>query len=424
MRASVALAEGALRVLRRNDAGLFFRPGPRLYPFQWNWDSALVALGLAHVDPGRARTEIHSLLRGQWADGLVPHIVFHGSEADYSPGPDVWASTRCADAPEVPTSGITQPPVLATAARALHEIDPDPEFLERILPAIESWHRWLHRERALDGSGLVAILHPWEAADNSPRFDGALARLADKDAAETARSDRQHVDARERPTDRDYRCYLLIVERLRDCHYRPASLHDAPFVYADLSFNSVLAVAEDDLAWLWGEIGGDAGRARRAAKRLRQALRQRWDDEGSVYGSLDEAEATETVDDLFPLYAGVPDAYQARRLFDEALWSPERFGPSREAPWAVTSVSKSSPAFDPVRYWRGPVWINVNWFLVRGLERLGMHSEAEALRALTLQLVDRFGFSEYYHPASGRPLGSDSFSWSAALTLDLLRRPS
>jgi mannosylglycerate hydrolase len=424
MSASAALAAGALTVLRQNDAGLFFRPGPRLYPFQWNWDSALIALGLAHVDPGRARREVHSLLRGQWADGMVPHIVFHGAARDYSPGPEVWASKRCAHSPEVPTSGITQPPVLATAVRALHEVHPDREFLERVLPAMESWHRWLHRERALDGSGLVAIVHPWEAADNSPRFDRALARLDEEDAAEVARVDRQHADARERPTNRDYRRYLLIVERLRACGYRPASVRDAPFVYADLSFNSVLAVAEDDLGWLWREVGGDAERATAAAERLRQALGQRWDAAAAAYGTLDGAGATETVDDLFPLYAGVPDAQQARRLFVEALWSAERFGPSREAPWAVTSVSKSSPAFDPVRYWRGPVWININWFLVRGLQRLGMHAEAERLRSLTLQLVDRFGFSEYYHPSSGRPLGSDSFSWSAALTLDLLRRPS
>jgi glycogen debranching enzyme len=415
----VSLAARALAVLRRNDAGLFFRPGPRLYPFQWNWDSALIALGLARVDPVRGRKEVRSLLRGQWSDGMVPHIVFHERHSGYSPGPDVWASAGCPHAPDLATSGITQPPVLATAVRALHEAAPDAEFLEQVLPAIEAWHRWLHRERAVDGSGLVAIVHPWEAADNSPRFDRALARIGVEDGTGVTRADRAHAGADERPTDSDYRRYLLVVERLRRSGYRPA-LGEAPFVYADLTFNSVLAVAEDDLAWLWGELGEAGGRGRRAAERVRKELRLRWNDAAAVYGDAESGRVTDTVDDLFPLYAGAPDERRARRLFAEALWSPERFGPSPGAPWAVTSVSKSSAAFDESRYWRGPVWVNVNWFLVRGLERAGLEGEAKELRRLTLELVDRFGFSEYYQPSTGRPLGSDAFSWSAALTLDLL----
>jgi glycogen debranching enzyme len=419
---SGSLAERALTVLAHNDAGRFFRPGPSVYPFQWNWDSALIALGLAHVDPARGRTEVRSLLRGQWDDGMVPHIVFHVPDAGYSPGPELWDSAACAGAPPVPTSGITQPPVLATAVRVLHEADQERGFLEDVVPALESWHRWLHRERGVDGSGLVSILHPWESADNSPRFDAALARVRGGDLSAVVRTDRRHVPAAERPTELDYARYLLVVDRLRGLGYRP-SLAEAPFVYVDLCFNAILAVAEEDLAWLWGRLDGDGDRARRAADRLRAALASRWDDDAGAYVDGDGT-ATATVADLFPLYAGVPDERRARRLFDETLWSPRHFGPAPEAPWAVTSASKSSGAFDPRRYWRGPVWINVNWFLIRGLERAGLIAEAEELRRLTLRLVDRSGFSEYYEPSTGEPLGSETFSWSAALTLDLLQRPA
>ncbi len=52
---------------------------------------------------------------------MVPHIVFHIPAPDYSPGPELWESRACEGAPEVPTSGLTQPPVLATAVRVLHE---------------------------------------------------------------------------------------------------------------------------------------------------------------------------------------------------------------------------------------------------------------------------------------------------------------
>ena len=418
-----SLAGRAVEVLRRNDSGSFVKPGPSVYPFQWNWDSALVAIGLARVAPERGRAEVRSLLRGQWADGMVPHIVFHPQDVDYSPGPEVWGSAECPDAPGIPTSGITQPPVLATAVRALHEADPDRRFLQEVIPAIDAWHRWLHRERSLDNSGLVAILHPWESADNAPRFDAALARIGARDALSFARSDRRHLEAAERPTDLDYRRYMTIVEGLRRHGYRPSSLREASFAYVDLCFNAVLAVAESDLAWLFSEIGRDGERAASAAARLRTAIGDRWDEDEAAYQQADlhgDQATTETIADVFPVYAGVPDERQARKLFNESLWSPERFGPSVEAPWAVTTVSKSSRNFDALCYWRGPVWINVNWFLVRGLERSGLREEAEELRRLTLRLVKSSGFAEYYHPSTGAPLGSGDFSWSAALTLDLL----
>lgn len=422
MPSAQSLAARAAEVLRRNDTGPFVKPGPRVYPFQWNWDSALVAIGLARFDPERGRSEVRSLLRGQWTDGMVPHVVFHPQSVDYSPGPEVWASSESPGAPGVATSGITQPPVLASAVRALHEADPDRSFLEEVLPAVDAWHRWLEHERSFDDSGLVAILHPWESADNAPRFDAALARIDPRELTFT-RSDRRHLDAAERPTDLEYGRYLAIVEHLRDHGYRPASLNEAPFAYVDLCFNAVLAVAESDLAWLFGEIGGGGERAAAGAARLRAALAARWDEKQAAFCERDlhgDDGTTDTVADLFPLYAGVPDERQARKLFAESLWSPERFGPSEDAPWAVTTVSKASPAYDPRRYWRGPVWINVNWFLVRGLERCGLTGEAEELRRLTLRLVEASGFAEYYHPATGEPLGSGDFSWSAALALDLL----
>jgi glycogen debranching enzyme len=86
----------------------------------------------------------------------------------------------------------------------------------------------------------------------------------------------------------------------------------------------------------------------------------------------------------------------------------------------VTTVSKAARSYEPRRYWRGPVWINVNWFLVRGLRRCGLADEAEELRRLTLRLLEASGFAEYYDPRTGEALGSRDFSWSAALALDLL----
>lgn len=238
------------------------------------------------------------------------------------------------------------------------------------------------------------------------------------------RTDTSQVDATERPSDLEYRRYVAIIRELRAVGYRPRSPVDSAFAYIDLPLNAILAVAEDDLAFLLAEIGADGSRARLAAERLRVALAGRWDDASGAYRERDLHGAdgiTDTVADLFPSYAGVPDRQRARRLVDEHLLEPTRFGPSTDAPWAVTTVARSSDAFASRNYWRGPVWINVNWCFVRGLERCGLAEQAALLRDLTLRLIARSGFVEYYEPTTGEPLGSREFSWSASLTLDLLR---
>ncbi|HEX7001226.1 MAG TPA: hypothetical protein VF164_05965, partial [Trueperaceae bacterium] len=45
-------------------------PTKGLYPFQWNWDSCLTALGQSHYDEERAWNEIATLFAHQWENGM------------------------------------------------------------------------------------------------------------------------------------------------------------------------------------------------------------------------------------------------------------------------------------------------------------------------------------------------------------------
>ena len=84
----------AAGVLRRNGIKSWTKPAPTLYPHQWSWDSAFIALGLAHIDNRRAREEMESLFAGQWATGKVPHIVFNpeAPPKSYFPDAERWNS--------------------------------------------------------------------------------------------------------------------------------------------------------------------------------------------------------------------------------------------------------------------------------------------------------------------------------------------
>jgi hypothetical protein len=83
------LDAAARAILSANDRGGYTVPNGRVYPFQWNWDSAFVALGFDAFDRDRAWTEIETLFRAQWDDGFLPHIVFWKDDPGYFPGPSV-----------------------------------------------------------------------------------------------------------------------------------------------------------------------------------------------------------------------------------------------------------------------------------------------------------------------------------------------
>src|SRR3990172_6843319 len=105
----------AQEVLERNDRSHWTVPASDLYPHQWLWDSCFIAIGLRHLDIDRAQSELNSLLRGQWSNGMLPHIVFSDGE-QYRSDRELWRSYVSPYAPDgIFTSGLTQPPMLAEA---------------------------------------------------------------------------------------------------------------------------------------------------------------------------------------------------------------------------------------------------------------------------------------------------------------------
>jgi glycogen debranching enzyme len=76
--------------------------------------------------------------------------------------------------------------------------------------------------------------------------------------------------------------------------------------------------------------------------------------------------------------------------------------------------------FDAEFYWRGPVWFNINWYLAQGVRRYGDEELARWIEDSLITLAEKYGYFEYYDPGSGRGLGADEFSWTAALVIDLV----
>ena len=431
------LAAEAIGVLHGNDRGTWTRPSPRLYPHQWSWDAAFVSIGWAHFAPRRAVTELRSLFRGQWSNGMVPQIVFDRTVAlgAYEPRHTTWATAGLCP-PRVPTSGICQPPVHAIALARVRAIaerrddgavrDVDAAIAE-LYPRLAAWHRWLHAARDPEGTGLVTVFHPWESGlDNSPRWDDALAAVPIDEQTAGARPDLVHVtDAAQRPTDDEYRRYHTLVRELVDVRYDTARAHERhPFRMADVLFTAVLAAADEalaDLAVLAGHPAA-ADSHRSDAQLSRRGLDACWDPARCACLDRDLVAdrwiTADTIAGFAPLVAGC-DADRAEALVDR-LTGPSYAGASGLR-WAVPpTTAVDDPAFDPRSYWRGPTWPVITWLLWWALDRDGQRTHADALRRAGIAQLRDSGCSEYSHPLTGEPLGSDAQSWTAAVALDWL----
>jgi len=71
------LVRRARAVLDFNWTGKYTMPGPRLYPHQWSWDAAFIAIGYSSYDQERATRGLRHLFEAQWKNGLLPQLVFN-----------------------------------------------------------------------------------------------------------------------------------------------------------------------------------------------------------------------------------------------------------------------------------------------------------------------------------------------------------
>jgi len=435
--AAPSLLEQAQDVLKHNDHDTYTIPAENMYPHQWLWDSCFIAIGLRWMDVDRAQAELKNLLRGQWSNGMLPHIIFSDDSA-YRRDRDLWRSWLSPYSPDhVATSGITQPPMLAEAVWRVGQrlkIAERRSWYREMLPSLAAYHQWLYAERDPHQEGLTLQVHPWETGlDNTPPW---MAELHDHLMPGWIRA------VRATHTDR------LIDMFRRDLHYAPPgqrfstlevlSLYDAQrrlrrkaydtdkilrhglFAIQDLTYNCIFIRAntllQEIATTVRYELPPDL---LTSMHKSTESLEKLWDEYAHTYWSRDFVThrllKVPSIATLMPLYAGTISKERAEVLVRQ-LENDQKFGPA----YPVPTVPLDSPDFDPDRYWQGPAWMNANWLIIDGLERYGYHDHAAALRETSLEMAEKSGLAEYFDPNTAEPLGAQNFSWTAALVVDLL----
>lgn len=362
----------------------------------------------------RAVNEILSILESQWGNGMIPQIRFVGGQGGYSPDAKEWGVSRKTSGNAAhDTSGITQPPVLGYSLRKMVEKARNREAMldevDRIYDRVNEYHAFLLRERDPGREFLVSAVHPWETGtDDSPCFDEPISRaraFLEEGGVEQRigkRKDTDSVSGKYRPTAGHYDCFGRLIGFFLTKGYRQADiLRDSPFVVQDVLFNSIFAASVKSLSALAGELAvryrgtpkeahyrGEEERNARLDENVRAAIRTKlYDRQSALFYSFDVAAGkhlkVDTIHSLCPLFGGCATEEQAERIREKMLCR-EEFRTETVLP----TVSRKMPAFDPLRYWRGPVWPVTNWLLHEGLKNYD-GKMAEALRLSTIRTIEQ-----------------------------------
>lgn len=387
-------------------------PSLHKYPWQWFWDSCFHAIALSHLDLDLAKNELINLVAAQDSDGFIGHVVFWQGAGKTTH----WRRLQSKLALAPHHSALIQPPVLAQAVQKVYERDQDEAFLLEMFPRLDRYYRWLAANRDPDGDGLISIISNFESGmDFLPVYDEVLGLpMAKRRSWWNVGRKARGLDVSNLLMGRNYNLKRIFAR--------------GRFDVEDLVVNCVYAEALHTMA----RLAGYAKRTQQAeeytalAQRVERAIVEKcYDDEKGVFFSVSGQDERKmrvlTVASLFPLLLpGLTKEHAASLVL--RLQNPDDFWLSYPAP----SVAASEVAFDPGHdgdphrpIWRGPTWINTNWFLVRGLRRHGYAQLADAITEKSLELVLNEGFQEYYNPYTGKGMGARDFGWST-LVIDMV----
>ena len=402
------LVEGAKAVLKENNRGPFTVPAEGLYPHQWLWDSCFIAIGMRHYDLDQAQAEVLRLLDNQWANGMVPHMILGGQyRRDRH---SIWRSWLNPNSPDnVTTSGITQPPMLAEAIVQIGKKLGKAErrtWYKTVYPRLLKYHMWLYTERDPHNEGLVLQIHPWETGfDNTPPWMDEMhqhlmpfwVQIVQKTKLDKVitlfRRDTHRIASEQLLATIDAMVLYSTQRRIRRKNYDiNRILSHSLFAIEDLAFNCIFVRANQLLLEIAAYIKEELPHELiDKIQKTEASLEQLWDPYSSQYYSRNfvthKLIKQPTIAALLPLYAGVITKDRAKYLL-RMLENQHIFGTN----YPVPSVPVNSEWFNPIGYWQGPTWVNVNWLIIDGLRRAGHNDYADALRETTLEMVHKSGY--------------------------------
>jgi glycogen debranching enzyme len=220
----------------------------------------------------------------------------------------------------------------------------------------------------------------------------------------------------------EYDRYYALVQFGRSLGWNQKRIgQENPFRMVDVGMTLILLRANRDLLALAQVLGQNqaAEELQSAIARAEKGVAWLWNEAVGAYCSRDvmtgQSSGLVTSASFLSFYAGIRDDARDRLLLQHL----ERI--AGRVKYLLPSLDPDDPGFDPVRYWRGPVWAVINFLVGSGLSSAGHESWGERIRGDTRTLIEQAGMYEYFCPVTGRGVGGNDFSWTAAMWLHWAR---
>jgi glycogen debranching enzyme len=373
----------------------------------WLWDSSFHAIILSEKEPGVAKKELRAVCSQQREDGFIPHMNYWAGDGKIPPR---WAKEKGLSQfwSRDYSSDITQPPILAFALEEVYNETKDRAYLREMLPKLAKYYDYLHYKRDPDKDSLVSILHPWESGwDNSQRWDPVLGLPRDEGPVKRSDIDKKKIE--------------VFISNVKNGWNEAAIFAEGKFDVEPVDFNVLYCLNIKILGRLFAEIGDDDNAykfSKRADETRIVIFNKMWDGDKYVdlFGKDDVKSSIKAASMFFPMMLDGEQHYV--HLIEKHLLNPNEFA----SPYGLTTTSRDDPTYAPDNYWRGNVWHNINYFVVRGLKKVyrehGFTPAKEAKNYLMISsyvLLYRHGSSEYFNPETGEGYGVKSFGWNGII---------
>lgn len=362
------------------------------------WDSCFHAYILASLEPKIAKQEIRALLNNINEEGSIPHMIYYTGRGKIVPLKfksileTFWSSSS--------HSNLLQPPVLALAVYQIFDQAQDTQFLREVIPQLERYYRFLGQTRDHDKDHLLAIIHSWESGwDNSQRWD---------DLYHIRTGKQQEIDRQKAELIKAYQQVDWDLEQIFDLDL---------FVVKPVDFNVLYAWNLELLSILCQTINRSHGFFKEKANLTKDAIFHKMYD-GTTFFDLygnHELSNIPSAAMFFPMLLDHPFDYSV--ILSSYLDNKNQFN----SPNGVPSSSLNHPLHSPNEYWRGNIWIQINWFIFRGLLIQNQITLAMNLAKKIMHLLYQNGFWEYFNPHTGVGLGAGDYSWDS-LVVDLIEK--
>nr|NQU93422.1 hypothetical protein [Bacteroidota bacterium] len=217
-----------------------------------------------------------------------------------------------------------------------------------------------------------------------------------------------------------------ILECVRDARVAVWDKVGWPSNFEGPDVNAMLvkeAKALSEMAMELGRSKEAEGWLEDAHKRTGLINKHLWDDADGFYynvNKVDESFTFETFDDLkikeiigfLPMWAGVADTLHAFMLM-KSLKNPEEFWRK----FGIPTLSAKDDYYNPIGYWNGPIWVQWQYLIFRGLLDYGYEKEAKELADKVLDniayhLEKDHVFWEFYSADDNQAGWNQTYIWT------------